>query len=133
MAINRINPNLWITISSRLECVNGHECTRTTSILNLDNGCMIRELLIRENLNNSPITQSIQFIPDINIELNKDNEVIQKLSKHSSILQPIIQYVPNMTQYEQPTTTPIQKGVEIICNTYSATPNFKMDKNEVGE
>lgn len=112
MDIKDINPCIWITISQSRDEIGDYNCIRKTDVLNLDNGCLVREVVIEKDIisgeisyKQNVISQSIQFIPDININLNENSEIIQNISKYSSILQPIYQYVPGVTPYE-PTQAP---------------------------
>jgi hypothetical protein len=119
MDIKAINPNIWITVSQSVDEIADYYCIRKTDVLNLDNGCIMRETVIERKFvvvnlefKQNIISQSTQFIPDININLNENGEIIQNISKYSSILQPIYQYVPGVTHYEPPTTIPFKKEYE---------------------
>lgn len=124
----KVNLNLWITISSENMDMGGHECISKTDVLNLDNGCLIRVTLLKATLkeySDGQISESIQFIPDINIELDDDGKVIEKISKYSSVLQPLNEYIPY--ECEPIRAVPLYKrGVEITCENINTLDDDKV-------
>ncbi len=59
-----------------------------TQVMNLLNGCLVNHTITSIHLQSGKYesTESLQFIPDINIELDGDNKVVQKLSKYTNML-----------------------------------------------
>lgn len=134
MDIVNINPNIWITISQSRDEIGNYNYIRKTDVLNLANGCILRETIIKMHIivnqieyKQGVVSQSTQFIPDININLNENGEIIQNISKYSSLLQPIYQYVPGVTHYEPPKTVPFKKEYE---TTWGENINV-LDDNKV--
>jgi hypothetical protein len=78
---NELNEDLWITIGHVSAEKNGMTAIESTQVMNLPNGCLIKHyyLIIQSNIFNTTTqlrdNETMQFIPDINIELDNDEKI----------------------------------------------------------